>query len=116
MGRKNKMESRIRFGELRTVISRIDRLSICMKETLQYENYENISQVPEKYDDYSVYGIGMICSEFSTPGKRVDLDPTLCSELPIPEKQADLEQKNSSGIYLDNCLEIMLYIPSDEDV
>ena len=110
------MESNIRFGELRSVISVIDRLSICMKETLQYENYETISQVPEKYDDYRVYGIGMICSEFPTPGKRVDLDPTLCSEFPVSEKRADLEQKNSSRTYLDNCLEIMLYIPSDEDV
>lgn len=86
------MESRIRFGELRTVISRIDRLSICMKDTLQYENFDSILQVPEKYDDCLVYGIGMISSEFSTPGIR-----------------ADMEQDDGSGIYFDNCIEIMLY-------
>lgn len=54
----------IKFGELRTYISRINRVSICMEETLHYENYRFIRQVPESYNDCLVYGIGMIESEF----------------------------------------------------
>lgn len=54
----------LKFKELRNVISKIDRLSICMIETYAYENYRFMRNVPEKYDDYYVYGIGMLESEF----------------------------------------------------
>ena len=54
----------LKFREAREYISRIDRVSICMLETLCYENYRYIDKVPEKYNDYYVYGIGMIESEF----------------------------------------------------
>lgn len=64
-----KMEKDITFGELRGYLSRIDRLSICMKETLSYENFVNLQDIPESYDSYYVYGIGMIDSEFYKLGK-----------------------------------------------
>lgn len=54
----------ITFRTLRKYISRIDRLSICMKETLEYANYIFLKDVPDIYDDLYVYGIGMIESEF----------------------------------------------------
>lgn len=40
-------------------------LSICMKETLDYENYWEIGDIPDgKYDELYLYGIGQIQSEF----------------------------------------------------
>lgn len=52
------------FGDLRRFCDRTNRVSICMKETLQYENYECIDQAPAEYDDLYVYGLGVIKSEF----------------------------------------------------
>ena len=46
----------------RIQISKIDRLSICNKETLQYENYWFLDQVPDKYDEMYLYGVGMLKS------------------------------------------------------
>ena len=54
----------ITFGTLRKYISRIERLSICMLETKEYSNYVFLKDVPDRYDDLYVYGIGMIESEF----------------------------------------------------
>lgn len=54
----------IKFKEIRQYISKIDRVSICMKETLTYNNYRYIKQVPHSYDECYLYGIGMIESEF----------------------------------------------------
>lgn len=62
------------FGELRWYISRIDRLSICMLEDLSYHNYICMSHVPENYDKYYVYGIGMIDSEFYKDGAGESYD------------------------------------------
>lgn len=54
----------MKFKELRKYISRIDKVSICMLETSAYENYLLLKDVPDSYDDFFVYGIGMIQSEF----------------------------------------------------
>jgi|LSQX01.2.fsa_nt_gb hypothetical protein len=54
----------LKLKKLRKYISVIDRISICFRETQQYENYQFIREVPESYNDYYVYGIGMIDSEF----------------------------------------------------
>lgn len=80
----------ITFGELRCYLSQIDRLSICMLETLQYENFIKPKDVPDTYDQYYVYGIGMIDSEFykteeesiyTASGKREDLEFVGCMEI-----------------------------------
>ena len=52
------------FRTLRKYISQIDRVSICIKETLEYSNYLFLKDVPECYDDLFVFGIGIIESEF----------------------------------------------------
>lgn len=90
----------LKFGNLRRYISVIDRISICMHETLQYENYRLIREVPELYDDYYVYGVGMIESEFSEndnyPDKNTHYkkDESMCAmQVPITLKM---------------CIEIML--------
>lgn len=69
----------IRFGVLRKYCSRTDRLSICMLETLQYENYISIREVPEDYDKLYLHGFGIIESEFrDEDGVRV---PETCLEI-----------------------------------
>ena len=36
----------LKFKDIRHYCSRIDRVSICMRETFAYENFKNISAVP----------------------------------------------------------------------
>lgn len=59
------------FGMLRKYISQIDRLSICMRDTTEYENYIYLKDVPTIYDDFHVCGIGMIESEFYEIQKNI---------------------------------------------
>ena len=68
------------FKELRKYISKINRISICKKEDLSYDNYRFMKDVPVSYDDYYVYGIGMIESEFPSawiynPGEFRNKEP-----------------------------------------
>ena len=67
----------LKVKDLRNYVSRIDRISICLKETLSYENYSCMQEVPETYDDYYVYGIGIIDSEVRENGKMIDFKPHL---------------------------------------
>lgn len=79
----------LKFGELRKYLSIIDRFSICDKETLNYENFIWLGNVPERYDEMYVYGIGMIDSEFyrvekniyDVKGNREDLALLPCIEV-----------------------------------
>lgn len=57
------MKEPLTFGDIRVYISRVDNISICMKETLTYQNYRWIEKVPHDFDSYYLYGIGMIESE-----------------------------------------------------
>ncbi len=54
----------LRFGELRKYCSQIDRVSVCMEDTLAYENFEYIKDVPPGCDELFVVGFGLIESEF----------------------------------------------------
>ena len=92
----------MKFGELRKYISRIDRLSICNKKTLSYENYMFISDVPDSYDDMFLYGIGRKDSEF-----RADQAPEVAVKLGV---DLSSEEGKAEMIYAP-CIEIML---SDE--
>ena len=58
----------ITFGEIRKFCSVIDRISVCMLETLTYENFESITDVPHTYDNRYLYGFGVIKSEFDVEG------------------------------------------------
>ena len=60
----------IKFGTIRKYCSVIDRVSICRRETLKYENYESIRLVPETYDDKYLFGFGVIESEFDSTFKQ----------------------------------------------
>ena len=59
------MERTMQFKELKKYLSRIDRYSVCiLNESLSYENYRWLRDIPDKYDDMYVVGIGRIESEF----------------------------------------------------
>ena len=84
----------MKFKEIKRYISAIDRVSICMYETLRYENYRFIRRVPDKYDEYYVYGIGLIESEF---------------EIEEDSVTAEVEGNEiGKGYFLSKCIEIML--------
>ena len=88
------MVKTMKFVELKPYISRVDRLSICiLDENFGYENYTCIADVPDKYDDMYVVGIGRIESEF--------------------EEKAVLPHEKEScaigdGLHMVECIEIML--------
>ena len=68
---------KLKFKDIRPYISKIDPLSICMKETLQYENYSCIDCVDESYDEKEVFGIGLIESEVLENGLGKMLKPCI---------------------------------------
>ena len=72
----------ILFGEIRKYCSRIDRVSICMRETLCYENFDSILYVPKEYDNKYLYGFGVTESEFDDTFKQ-------CMEIMLAEKPRD---------------------------
>ena len=85
----------ITFKELRNYLSVTDRLSICMMETSCYENFLFLKDVPHTYDDYYVYGIGMIESEFyqinnkyeyAVSGKQEELVLVNCMEIRLSQE------------------------------
>ena len=71
-------ELKYKFGDIREYCDRICKISICMSDTLAYENFEHISLVPNIYDEYYVLGFGVIDSEFTDPvTKKMDYFPCL---------------------------------------
>ena len=54
----------MRFKELRKTLSSFDRLSICDRDTTNYQNFLRIADVPKHYDSLYVCGIGTTLSEF----------------------------------------------------
>lgn len=109
------IEKNITFKELRNYLSSIDRLSICMLETSCYENFLCLEHVPHTYDDYYVYGIGIIKSEFykigkydyAASGELKDLVFLKCIEIMLSEEpksvliKRDREEPASSGLNKD---------------
>lgn len=92
----------ITFGVIRQYCSRINRVSICMKETLEYQNFRFIEQVPHSFDQFYLYGIGPICSEFSGEGGLTDssagkLNFLPCLELMLSETPKGEEQGEHEG-------------------
>ena len=89
---------RIKFKELKPFVTRLERLSICIEETQQYENYIYLRDVPNTYDEYYIYGIGTIESEFYQISKyeysahRGDGELVLlpCIEIVLSKKPRDL--------------------------
>lgn len=52
------------FRELRNMLSSFDRLSVCDRDTTNYQNFLRIADVPKQYYALYVCGIGMTASEF----------------------------------------------------
>ncbi len=70
---------KITFGTIRNFCSFADKISICIKETSAYENYNCIIDVPEKYNEYYLYGFGVIDMEFEYPFEK-------CTEIMISKE------------------------------
>ncbi len=67
----------ITFKELKQYISRVVRISVCFTDG-HYDNYTLVSDIPEgKYDDFYIYGVGMIDVEFP-----LDVYTKPCNEMP----------------------------------
>jgi len=92
----------IRFGEIKEYLARNVRLSVHKKDD-HYDDYLMVSDIPEcKYDDYFVYGVGMIDVEFSQDEyaepegmdfimKDMDLKPAI--EIVIQKEPREIERK-----------------------
>ncbi|MBD5452333.1 MAG: GNAT family N-acetyltransferase [Lachnospiraceae bacterium] len=112
------IETDITFRELRNYLSIIDRLSICMLETLNYNNYICLEDVPDSYDDYYVYGISMIESEFykidkyeyAASGDRKDLTFINCIEIMLSEEPKSVWIKRDREMLI---TEHLMLCPSD---
>lgn len=74
---------KITFGEIRKFCSVLDRISICMLESQDYENFESIRDVPHRYDALYLYGFGNTKSEFRAEGR---LSLWSCLEFVLSEK------------------------------
>lgn len=77
---------KIAFGEIRKFVSQIDRVSICMDETLRYYNYRFIKQVPHDFDELYLYGMGVIESEFEGDDGEEGMLLEQCLEIMLSEK------------------------------
>lgn len=53
----------IRFSELRKHLSRVGKISLCFMDG-SYKNYIMPDDIPEKYNEMYVFGIGMVDVEF----------------------------------------------------
>ena len=101
----------IKFKEIRQYLARNTRLSICF-ENGYYHDYLILSDIPaEKYNDFYVYGVGMIDVEFSrdlyappeepvgvvTSTKDDMMEPAI--EIVLHEAPRDIERKEE-GVLL----------------
>ena len=62
-----------KFGEIRKYLDIISPISMCEAETTRYENFRCSKDVPDSYDDFYVYGIGLIEEVFDdilNPGTK----------------------------------------------
>lgn len=100
----------IKFKEIKQYIARNVKLSICFEDGF-YNNYLLISDVPEsKYDEFYVYGIGMVNVEFSRDvylksddpdgvcftSKNMTLEAAL--EIALCKKPREVERKTNKGL------------------
>ena len=93
----------VTFGVIRRYCSRINRVSICRKETLEYQNFRFIDQVPHSFDPLYLYGVGAIESEFFGEGGLTDpsageLNFLPCMEFMLSEtpREEEKEERNDS--------------------
>lgn len=76
----------IKFKELKQYISRVVRISVCYRDG-HYDNYSLISDIPDgRYDDFYIYGIGMVDVEFSldvysNPKEETSENASTCKDI-----------------------------------
>lgn len=90
----------ITFGDIRKFCSVVDGVSICIFETKSYDNYKSIEDVPSSYNEYYLYGVGVIDSEFfvDKSGKETanaflssSINFHMCLEIVLSEKPRNFD-------------------------
>ena len=61
------------FGDIRKYVSMVDGISICMQETLNYELFNHIWEVPEEYNGLYLIGFGQFNEPFDNNGYKTHL-------------------------------------------
>ena len=72
------MNEPVYFGSLRKLISVTDRISMCMRESGDYENFETIREVPDKYDAMIVKGVGLTSMKYTPTQKEIESGYSTC--------------------------------------
>lgn len=59
------------LGQLRSLCDQTCAVSICNKATpeLTYETFSQFSEIPESYDHYELYGVGITAVDLSINGR-----------------------------------------------
>lgn len=82
----------LKFKDFIKYVSKLDRISICMRDTFSYENYRYSKEIPiDKYAELYVYGVGLAQSEFEEDGKvsYEDCIEIMLSEIPREENKGN---------------------------
>ena len=58
----------MKFGDLRQMIDRTARIQICDHVSGDYMDYRFVEDVPHEYDSRTVFGIGLVRSEYREEG------------------------------------------------
>ena len=101
----------IQFKEMRPYLARNVRISLCLEETYEYFNYLLKSDIPNKYGELYVYGVGTADVEFSRD-VFVEYDETKelnhcgeCEDFPckLAKSYAYDEKQGDQGKRLEQC-------------
>ncbi|MCH5203806.1 MAG: hypothetical protein J1F03_03605 [Oscillospiraceae bacterium] len=61
------------FGDIRKYVALTDGISICMRETLTYELFNYIWEVPDTYNELYLIGFGQLNEPFDNNGYKTHL-------------------------------------------
>ena len=81
-----------KFGEIRKYLDIASYISVCMEETVEYENFECSLDVPHIYDDYYVYGIGLANEIFPNRRNPDEMSFQPCLEVILCKKPREYEE------------------------
>lgn len=61
------------FGDIRKYVALTDGISICMQETMAYELFNHIWEVPNEYNKLYLIGFGQLNEPFENNGYETHL-------------------------------------------
>ena len=66
------MYDEMQFGRFRRLLSNTDRISMCVRDSGEYENYSSVREVPVIYDEMIVQGIGLTMDRTDPLKRRIE--------------------------------------------